>query len=116
MAPTEVLARQHYNTALDRFRDYGIGIELLTRFQSAEEIKASLERIKTGKSMLAVATHRILGKDVKFYDLGLLVLDEEQRFGVEQKEKLKVVKKNVNSAHTIRYAHTAHAQYGAYGA
>ncbi len=96
LAPTTVLARQHYNTALDRFRDYGIGIELLTRFQSAEEIKASLERIKTGKSMLAVATHRILGKDVKFYDLGLLVLDEEQRFGVEQKEKLKVVKKNVN--------------------
>ncbi|MDE6551269.1 MAG: transcription-repair coupling factor [Clostridia bacterium] len=96
LAPTTVLARQHYNTAMDRFRDYGIGIELLTRFQSAEEIKSSLEKIKTGKSMLAVATHRILGKDVKFYDLGLLVLDEEQRFGVEQKEKLKVVKKNVN--------------------
>ncbi|MDE5618179.1 MAG: DEAD/DEAH box helicase, partial [Clostridia bacterium] len=96
LAPTTVLARQHYNTAMDRFRDYGIGIELLTRFQSGDEIKASLERLKTGKSMLAIATHRILGKDVHFHDLGLLVLDEEQRFGVEQKEKLKVVKRNVN--------------------
>lgn len=96
LAPTTVLARQHYNTASARFAPYGLKVELLTRFQSKEEIKASLERLATGKSLIAVATHRILGKDVRFHDLGLLVLDEEQRFGVEQKEKLKLVKKNVN--------------------
>lgn len=96
LAPTTVLARQHYNTASARFAPYGLKVELLTRFQSKEEIKASLDRLATGKSLIAVATHRILGKDVRFYDLGLLVLDEEQRFGVEQKEKLKLVKKNVN--------------------
>ena len=96
LAPTTVLARQHYNTASARFAPYGLKVELLTRFQSREEIKASLDRLATGKSLIAVATHRILGKDVRFHDLGLLVLDEEQRFGVEQKEKLKLVKKNVN--------------------
>ena len=96
LAPTTVLARQHYNTASARFAPYGLKVELLTRFQSREEVQASLERLSTGKSLIAVATHRILGKDVHFHDLGLLVLDEEQRFGVEQKEKLKLVKKNVN--------------------
>ena len=96
LAPTTVLARQHYNTASARFAPYGLKVELLTRFQSKEEIKASLDRLASGVSLIAVATHRILGKDVRFHDLGLLVLDEEQRFGVEQKEKLKLVKKNVN--------------------
>ena len=89
MAPTTVLARQHYNTASARFAPWGLKVELLTRYQSAEEIRGSLERLATGVSLIAVATHRLLGKDVRFHDLGLLVLDEEQRFGVEQKEKLK---------------------------
>ena len=96
MAPTTVLARQHYNTASARFAPWGLKVELLTRYQSTEEIRGSLERLATGVSLIAVATHRLLGKDVRFHDLGLLVLDEEQRFGVEQKEKLKAVKKSVN--------------------
>lgn len=96
LAPTTILARQHYNTATERFAQFGINIELITRFQTPQQIEKSLNNLATGKSLVAVATHRILSKDVSFADLGLLVLDEEQRFGVEHKEKLKVIKNNVN--------------------
>ncbi len=96
LAPTTVLARQHYNTASARFSPFGIGVELLSRFCSAEQIRASLDNLRSGKSLVCVATHRILSADVQFADLGLLVLDEEHRFGVEHKEKLKVLKNSVN--------------------
>lgn len=96
LAPTTILAQQHYNTATARFNDFKIKVELLTRFQTSEQIKRSLDNLATGKSLVAVATHRILSSDVHFKDLGLLVLDEEQRFGVEHKEKLKTLKNNVN--------------------
>ncbi|MEG1608669.1 MAG: helicase-related protein, partial [Clostridia bacterium] len=96
LAPTTILARQHYITAMKRFADFDLKIELLTRFQTPEQINASLNNIATGKSLIAIGTHRILSSDVQFKDLGLLVLDEEQRFGVEHKEKLKLLKNNVN--------------------
>ena len=96
LVPTTVLAQQHYNTAKARFMPYGVNVELISRLRSKKEIEASLERLKSGESQVVVATHRLLSKDVQFKDLGLLVLDEEQRFGVQHKEKLKVLKSNLN--------------------
>lgn len=96
LAPTTVLAQQHYNLLSARMNKFKLKIELLSRFAQPAEMREALKRIKSGESNVIVATHRILGKDVAFYDLGLLVLDEEQRFGVEQKEKLKGIKNTVN--------------------
>ena len=96
LCPTTILARQHYNTAKERFKEFGIEVELISRLQSQKQIDESIRRLSTGTSMFAVGTHRLLSSDVQFHDLGLIVLDEEQRFGVEHKEKLKVIKKNVN--------------------
>lgn len=96
LAPTTILAKQHYNTLQARLRGWGLKVELLTRFQSKAEIDRSLQNLELGVANIVVGTHRLLSKDVRFYDLGLLVLDEEQRFGVEHKEKLKLFKKDVN--------------------
>ncbi len=96
LCPTTILARQHFNTAKERFKDFGIDIELISRLQTQKQIDEAIDRLSTGKSLFAVGTHRLLSSDVHFHDLGLIVLDEEQRFGVEHKEKLKVIKKNVN--------------------
>lgn len=96
LAPTTILARQHFNTAMARFNDSKISCVLLSRFQTKEQIKQNIEKIKSGQASVVVATHRLLSEDVQFKDLGLLVLDEEQRFGVEHKEKLKALKHNVN--------------------
>lgn len=96
LAPTTILARQHYNTALARFNESKLKCVLMSRFQSKEEIKRNLAKIESGEASVIVATHRLLSNDVKFKDLGLLVLDEEQRFGVEHKEKIKTLKHNIN--------------------
>lgn len=96
LAPTTILASQHYETAVERFADFGIKIELLNRFRTKEQIARSLENAKNGKANLIIGTHRLLSKDVEFADLGLIVQDEEQRFGVEHKEKLKLLKSDVN--------------------
>ncbi|HKL73995.1 MAG TPA: transcription-repair coupling factor [Clostridia bacterium] len=96
LAPTTILAQQHYNLICARLNKFKFKIELLSRFVPPKNIKEALKRIATGESQIIVATHRVLSKDVKFNDLGLLVLDEEQRFGVEHKEKLKVYKNKVN--------------------
>jgi len=96
LAPTTILAQQHYEVAIKRFAPFGVKVELVSRLKSDGEIKKSLERLKSGESQVVVATHRLLSKDVQFKDLGLLVLDEEQRFGVQHKEKLKVLKNNLN--------------------
>lgn len=96
LAPTTILCQQHYNTIRARFQDFGIKIDVLSRFVTPEYVKEALKRIKSGETSVIVATHRLLGKDVVFHDLGLLVLDEEQRFGVEHKEKIKVLKNNIN--------------------
>ncbi len=96
LAPTTILASQHYDTAKERFEGFGLQIELLNRFRSREQIAESLARAKNGKANLVIGTHRLLSKDVEFFDLGLIVQDEEQRFGVEHKEKLKLLQSDVN--------------------
>ena len=97
LAPTTILTEQHYNTAVERFRDFGVKIAVLNRFRTPAEQKKTLAELKAGKIDLVIGTHRLLSNDVAFYDLGLLILDEEQRFGVEHKEKIKLLKKNVDT-------------------
>ena len=96
LVPTTILAQQHFNTFRERFIDYPITIEMLSRFRSQKEQKEILEGLKDGRIDVIVGTHRILSDAVKFKDLGLLVIDEEQRFGVAHKEKLKTLKGNVD--------------------
>jgi len=96
LAPTTVLAWQHYNTILQRFRGFPVKVALLSRFSTRAEIKKSLEDIKEGRVDIVVGTHRLLQKDVEFKRLGFLVVDEEQRFGVTHKEKLKEMSKGVD--------------------
>ncbi|MDR1940371.1 MAG: transcription-repair coupling factor [Clostridiales bacterium] len=96
LAPTTILARQHYNTILARTREFKLNVGILSRFETREEIAAVIDGLKSGAINVVSATHRLLSKDVEFQDLGLLVLDEEQRFGVEHKEKIKTIKNNVN--------------------
>ncbi len=97
LAPTTILAQQHFNTAIERFKGFGIRIEVLNRFKTEKEQQKILADLKDGKVDFVIGTHRLLSKDVEFNDLGLLVLDEEQRFGVEHKEKIKLLKKNVDT-------------------
>ena len=89
LAPTTILARQHYENIIDRLKPFGVRCGLLTRLQTSSENAKLLNDLKEGKLHMVIATHKVLAKNVEFYDLGLLVLDEEQRFGVEHKEKLK---------------------------
>ena len=96
LAPTTILAQQHFNLLCARFNKYKIKIALLSRFVSPAEQKEALKKIASGEISVVVATHRLLSDDVVFHDLGLLVLDEEQRFGVEQKEKMKLFRNTVN--------------------
>ncbi|HEY0159942.1 MAG TPA: transcription-repair coupling factor [Thermoanaerobaculia bacterium] len=96
LAPTTVLAFQHYRTFLRRFASFPVTVELLTRYYSAKEQKEILRKIETGEIDVIVGTHRMLSKDVAWKDLGLLVIDEEQRFGVAQKERMKNLKKSVD--------------------
>src|SRR5688572_7682791 len=96
LAPTTVLAFQHYRTFLRRFASFPVTIELLTRYYSAKELKEILRKVETGEIDVIVGTHRLLSKDVSWKDLGLVVIDEEQRFGVAQKERLKAIKKSVD--------------------
>ncbi len=97
LAPTTILTEQHYRTAVKRFDGFGVKIGLLNRFKSKTEQEKILKELKDGSLQLVIGTHRLLSKDVKFKDLGLLVLDEEQRFGVEHKEKIKLLKANVDA-------------------
>ncbi len=96
LVPTTILAQQHYKTLQERFRDYPVNIEMLSRFRSKEEQRDIVEDVKKGRVDIVVGTHRILQKDLDFHDLGLLIIDEEHRFGVKHKEKLKGMKKNVD--------------------
>ena len=96
LAPTTILSQQHYNTAFERLSPYGIEVKVVNRFQKPKEIQRTLVDLATGKVNLVCGTHRLLSKDVVFSDLGLLVLDEEQRFGVEDKERIKALKRDVN--------------------
>ncbi len=96
LAPTTILTQQHYHTLKERFAPYPIHVGLLNRFRSAEERKTIVQRLATGELDVVVGTHQLLGKGVNFKDLGLLVIDEEQRFGVNQKEKIKSLKTQVD--------------------
>ncbi|MCD8027018.1 MAG: transcription-repair coupling factor [Clostridiales bacterium] len=96
LCPTTILAWQHYQTVTKRFEGYPIRVELLSRFRTAKEQKEILKKLKHGKIDMIIGTHRLVQKDVEFYDLGLAVIDEEQRFGVAQKERFKELCKNVD--------------------
>ena len=96
LAPTTVLALQHYNTFVSRMKDFPVRVELLSRLISQKEQSAILKRLKNGETDIVIGTHRLLGKDIEFHDLGLLVIDEEQRFGVKHKERIKEMKHNVD--------------------
>ncbi|HTU35708.1 MAG TPA: transcription-repair coupling factor [Candidatus Acidoferrum sp.] len=96
LAPTTVLAFQHHETFRRRFAAFPVRIEMLSRFRTEKEQKKTLADLEAGKVYIVIGTHRILSRDVKFHDLGLLVVDEEQRFGVADKERLKEMRKNVD--------------------
>ena len=96
LAPTTILAEQHFMTVAARLQPFGVNVACLSRFRSAKETHAILDGLAKGVVNVVVGTHRLLSRDVEFFDLGLLVLDEEQRFGVEHKEKIKTLRHNVN--------------------
>ena len=96
LAPTTILAQQHYNTLMRRFEGFPVEADVLSRFSTPKEQKETLRRLKEGEIDIVVGTHKLLGKDVKFKDLGLLIVDEEQRFGVGHKETIKNMKKSVD--------------------
>ena len=96
LCPTTLLCRQQYDVALERFKNYPVNIGILNRFESPSSIRKTLDKLKSGEIDIVFATHRGLSDDVAFRDLGLLVVDEEQRFGVIQKEKIKEMKSNID--------------------
>ena len=96
LVPTTILAQQHYNTFVQRMKDFPVRVDLLCRFRTPAEQKKTLEDLKKGAVDILIGTHRVLSKDVKFKDLGLLIVDEEQRFGVTHKEKIKQLKNNID--------------------
>ena len=96
LVPTTILAQQHYNTFCERMRRYPVTIGMLSRFRSTAEQKQTIKELSQGLCDIVIGTHRLLSKDIKFHDLGLLVVDEEQRFGVSHKEKIKKMKENVD--------------------
>lgn len=96
LCPTTVLSAQHYRTFIDRFKNYPVNIGLLNRFVEPSKQKETIKSMKKGQIDILIGTHRVLSRDVSFKDLGLLVIDEEQRFGVEQKERIKELKQNVD--------------------
>lgn len=96
LVPTTILADQHYNNFIKRFSDFPIKIDMISRFRTPKQQKATLQALKEGNVDILIGTHRLVSKDIVFKDLGLLIVDEEQRFGVAQKEKIKGMKKNVD--------------------
>ncbi len=96
LVPTTVLAEQHYETFSERLNDYPFSVRCLSRFRSTAEIRKIVQQLKKGHLDVAIGTHRLLSKDVQFADLGLVIIDEEQRFGVEHKEKLRAVRETVD--------------------
>jgi transcription-repair coupling factor (superfamily II helicase) len=97
LVPTTILAFQHYNTFKERLKDFPCNVDYVNRFKSTKEKKETLKRLEEGKIDVIIGTHALLGKDVKFKDLGILIIDEEQKFGVGSKEKLRELKANVDT-------------------
>lgn len=96
LVPTTILAQQHYNTFAQRMKDFPVRVDLMSRFKSSAQIKKTVEDLRKGMVDIVIGTHRVLSKDVQFKDLGLLIIDEEQRFGVAHKEKIKQLKENID--------------------
>ncbi len=96
LVPTTILAQQHYNTFQQRLKDFPVRVDLLCRFRTAAEQKKTIQDLKSGKVDIVIGTHRLLSKDIGFKDLGLLIIDEEQRFGVSHKEKIKQLRTNID--------------------
>ena len=96
LCPTTILSQQHYITAKERLEPFGVKVEVINRFKTPEQIRNILARLKEGEIDMLIGTHRLLNKDVQYHDLGLLILDEEQRFGVEHKEKIKDQNRNID--------------------
>lgn len=96
LVPTTVLAQQHYHTFLQRMKEFPVRVDLMCRFRTSAQQKKTIEDLKRGLVDIVIGTHRVLSKDVKFKDLGLLIVDEEQRFGVQHKEQIKKLKENVD--------------------
>ncbi len=96
LVPTTILAQQHYNTFVQRMKDFPVRVDLLSRFRTSSEQKKTIEDLKKGFVDIVIGTHRVLSSDVVYKDLGLLIIDEEQRFGVRHKEKIKQMKENVD--------------------
>lgn len=96
LVPTTVLAQQHYTNFKERFQNFAVNVDVLSRFRSKKEQNETLEKLKNGQVDILIGTHRVLSKDVVFADLGLMIIDEEQRFGVKHKETLKELKKQVD--------------------
>ncbi|SDS04869.1 transcription-repair coupling factor (superfamily II helicase) [Halopseudomonas sabulinigri] len=96
LVPTTLLAQQHYNSFKDRFANWPVKVEVMSRFKSAKEVKAAVQELAEGKVDIMIGTHKLLQEDVKFQDLGLVIIDEEHRFGVRQKEQLKTLRSEVD--------------------
>lgn len=96
LVPTTILAQQHYTTFLQRMKDFPVTVEMMSRFRTPKEQKTVIEGLKNGTVDIVIGTHRILSKDLVFKDLGMIIVDEEQRFGVSHKEKLKSMKQNID--------------------
>lgn len=96
LCPTTILTQQHYQTMIERFQDFPVSIDFLSRFKTKAQSNLVVQKLKEGKIDIIVGTHRLLSKDISFKDLGLLIVDEEQRFGVKDKEKIKGLKENVD--------------------
>ena len=96
LVPTTLLAQQHYETFVDRFADFAVNIEVLSRFRSTKEQQNITQKLTEGKIDIIIATHKLIQKSIRFYDLGLLIIDEEHRFGVRQKERIKALRSQVD--------------------
>src|SRR5262245_49484189 len=96
LVPTTILAFQHYKTFSDRLKDFPVTVDYINRFKSSKEKKETLKKLSQGKIEIIIGTHALLGKEVKFKDLGLLIVDEEQKFGVGHKEKIKTLRTTVD--------------------
>ena len=105
LVPTTILAWQHYQNISKRMEGFPVRIELLSRFRTPKQQEDILKRLKRGEIDMIVGTHRLVSKDVQFHNLGLLIVDEEQRFGVAQKERLKDSYKNVDVLTSVSYTH-----------
>ena len=111
LVPTTILAQQHYQTMLERFQDYPVKMGLLSRFRTRKQQTETMKGIKNGTIDIVIGTHRLLSKDIIYHDLGLLIIDEEQRFGVTHKEKIKRLKTNVDVLNSDSYTNSADSSY-----